>query len=696
MLKRWWLPITAVVVVLLVTVAVVSLQRPRADAPARGTSGLVARVVDERGFPLAGTDVSLPGGDTARTDEDGWVTAPLTGGPRLVTAGAEGHLSRTQAVVPGTPTEVRLTSAPDETVSIRFGGDVMFGRRFYDHDDDGDRSDGLLREGASPAEHSALLSAVRPLLEDADLTVVNFETPLLDQPWVDPTQPRPVVFHPTKDYVFASSPVSVQALLDSGVDVVSLGNNHVFDALQGGLEQTLAALDAAGMPRFGAGRTVDEAWAPAVVERKGQRVAFLGCTTITGTEHPIPYVAGDAQGGAAQCTTERLEREVGKAREMADVVVVMVHGGEEYEAHQTELVRQLSATAEAAGAAVVVNGHPHVVGGVRLDEGALVAETIGNLLFDQTVWPTFLSYLLRVDVRGGRPVLATVDPLFNDDYLPRPTVGILADAAARRAAGLTPGPEARLQAPGAVFPAVGLPSAETVEQEFAAGTVARLAPGWWVQGAPAADSDRTVRMGEDLLWTGSFEDMDTDPRTEGLHGWSLSPTARVSESAACSGAVGVQLSRSPVSTEDVIATPQHRQLVTPGTQLSLLAEVRDASEGATLELRWYPDTRGGSTSATAVPIPAGSYDDDCRQVRIDATVPAGIVAVQPMVRLPPPLDVQFAASLAVDDVQLVAWAPPDTFGRRYPVLDVREDTTVVLGRDGESPGDPVAGASTSP
>ncbi|MBM7807973.1 poly-gamma-glutamate synthesis protein (capsule biosynthesis protein) [Geodermatophilus bullaregiensis] len=686
----------AAVLVIVLAATLVLTGAGREASPAPAGAGLVARVVDETGTPLPGLRVRLSTGGETRTGEDGDLRAALPGGAQLVTASADGHLPRTQAVVPGTPTEIRLTSAAEETVSIRFGGDVMFGRRFYDHDGDGDRSDGLLPADASAADHAALLAEVRPLLEDGDVTVVNFETAVADRTWLDPTGPRPPGFHPTKDVVFASSPASAQALVQSGVDVVSLGNNHVFNALEPGLEQTMAALDAAGLAHFGAGRTVDEAWAPAVVERKGQRVAFLGCTSVQGRQHAIRYVAGDGQGGAALCSTERLEQEVRAAHASADVVVVMIHGGEEYQAQQVAPVPQLSAAAEAAGAAVVVNGHPHVVGGVRLGERALIAETMGNLLFDQRVWPTFLSYLLRVDVRDGRPVLGTVDPLFIDDYLPRPTVGVLADAAARRAAGLTPGSEARLQAPGAVFTADDPPPAGTAEQEFPAGTVARLAPGWWVQGTARQDADTQVRVGEDLLWTGSFEDMDTDPATAGAHGWSLSPSARVSEAAACSGVVGVELSRSPVSTEDVIATPEHRQLVTPGTQLSLVAEVGDASEGARLELRWYPDTRGGSTSTTAVEIPAGSHDDACRQVRIDATVPDGIVAVQPMVRLLPTLDVQFAAHLAVDDVQLVVWATPGAFGRRYPVLDVQEDTTVVLGRDGDFPEDPVAGTSTSP
>ncbi len=122
----------------------------------------------------------------------------------------------------------------------------------------------------------------------------------------------------------------------------------------------------------------------------------------------------------------------------------MIHGSEEYKAEQTEVVPELTATATAAGAALVVNGHPHVVGGVTLDEGVLIAESLGNFLFDQEVWPTFLSYVLRVDVRAGVPLLATVDPLLIEDYVPRPSVGLAADAASRRAAGILPG-LARLQ-----------------------------------------------------------------------------------------------------------------------------------------------------------------------------------------------------------------------------------------------------------
>jgi hypothetical protein len=661
-------------------VVLTALARPPADRGGEERQLLTGRVVDERGRPLPGADVELGGDVRVLSDEAGRFSAAVQGGPRLISARAVDHLPRTLAAEPGTPTEVLLTSQAASTVSVRFGGDVMFGRRYYDPDEDGEVGDGLLTPTSSVADHARLLRHVEPLLAEADLTVVNLETPLLEEPFVDPRLPRPVGFHPTKEFVFASAPASVQALLESGVGAVSLGNNHVLDALRPGLDETLDALEAAGMPHFGAGRTVDEAWEPAVVVRKGQRLALLACTTITGTEHAIRYVADETGGGAAQCSVERLAAEVRAVRPVVDAVVVMVHGGEEYEADQTELVRRLTLEATAAGAALVVNGHPHVVGGVALEGGALAAETMGNLLFDQTVWPTFLSYLLRVDVRAGLPVVATVDPLLLQGFVPRPTVGLLASAAGRRAAGLLPGP-GRLRQPGAVILAGPTRSAARASVELRTDAVTGLVPGTWVE-----DPTAGVVLGEDLLWTGSFEDMDTDPETSGAHEWAFGSNVRRIPEAACGAGTGMELRRSPVSEDDVVLSPTHRQLVSSGDTLSLVSGVRGASDGATLELALFPDTKGPSTSTLRVPVPGGDRGpDECRQVRLDAVVPEGVVAVQPFVRLAPASGTVRAAHLSVDDVRLVRWGPPDATGRRYDTVLADRDVALPVVDDRATP-----------
>jgi poly-gamma-glutamate synthesis protein (capsule biosynthesis protein) len=645
---------------------------PSQAAVVEPTLTTLGTVVDAgTGAPLPDAWVTEIGGGHPpyRAGEDGKFRLGLDR-PTLVRASAPGYSARVLALAPGQQPRIDLVRRDADSLSLRFGGDVMLGRRFYEPTSTGET---WLRRGGGVEQHLAPLRWITPLLADADLTVVNLETSLVANPYFSGA--RPSRFHPDKDLVFASAPATAVALKRAGVDVVDLGNNHVYDALSDGLASTVRTVEAAGLAHFGAGRTPEEAWQPAYVRSRGQRVAFIGCTTVTGSAHAVRYVTGPTQGGAAECATTPLRQAIRSARSQADVVVVMMHGGVEYQATQDRAVRAMTALAADEGATLVVNGHPHVVGGITQDQDTMVAETMGNLIFDQNLWSTLRSYLLRVDLQDGTPVRTQVDPFAITDYVPVPTTGLVADSSARSAAGLLTGP--MLLGPGtATTTALGGAGVPPIEGK--ANQVATLPPGSWL-----APGNADVTPGQDLLFgTGSFELMDTGSPTPEPLLWTLGKYTRISNEAACSGSRGLHAVRQPARDFDVVAYPAHRVPVTAGDRLTLTVEVARASTGAQAEIRWYPEMAGPSTDVDVLTLGPYSSKGGCRQYRLDVQVPYGVTAAQPYLRLGDPGQVTEAGELMVDNLRLVRWSSQGSGGRVFDTIRFRADATADLVVDG--------------
>lgn len=643
------------------------------------TTTLQGAVVDANGEAVAGARVESPEGAHGTTDDAGRFafTGPVDG--TWVTVTADGFLPRTRAVRPDHDTLVRLAPGGDGTLTIAFGGDVMFGRRYFDRDLDGSMV-GQLALDADAADHRALLAGIEPLLASADLTVVNLESSLTADPHLDPAGPRSDVWHPDKSFVFSSLPAAAQGLADSGVDLVGIGNNHLYDRLEVGVASTVAALDDAGFQlgttAFGGGADLDDAWRPALLTSNGQRIAFLGCTTVRGSDEAMDTVAGRAgpedpgEGGPAPCDEERLVTEVAAAGEQADTVVVQLHGGAEYGRSPSANIQRLSDAAVAAGADLVVNHHPHVVGGLRHESGALTAWTMGNLLFDQRVWPTFESYVLFAAVRDGEVSSAWIEPIRLQELRPTGLTGDAADWVARGALARSEGP-----------------------WHLDDGSL------WLTSDGPENDAPVSLDEGEialtgtacaldgarELLWSGDFEDDDLDPSIDGGALWNVSIDDNDARSllpeAAANGRLGVRLSQSSGRTKDLLLQPPHRVPVDPGDELTLLLQWRRVlgTPDADLELAWFNDTIGPSVATTSVPFTAD--DRAWQEIRVDVTAPAGTRAVGVRIRIRPP---RLGKSvLDVDDVRLVSWSEPGcdalrSSGRVRAALHLASDDEVTL------------------
>ena len=243
--------------------------------------------------------------------------------------------------------------APPEPVTIAFVGDI--------HD-----------EGQiGSADPTTVLDGVRPALDEADLVVGNLETAVTERGRAA-----------NKKYVFRASESFVTGLRTSGVDVVSVANNHGMDFGETGLEDTLAAEASTGMPMIGVGRDATEAFAPYSTEINGQRIAIIGATQVLDAELMRRWTATDSQAGLASAFEEdRLLAAVRQAKTDHDVVVVFLHWGSERRNCPNQRQLDLMPQLKEAGAQIIVGSHAHVLLGGGYDGDTYVNYGLGNFLF---------------------------------------------------------------------------------------------------------------------------------------------------------------------------------------------------------------------------------------------------------------------------------------------------------------------------
>lgn len=282
----------------------------------------------------------------------------------------------------------------------------------------------LVRGVPDPA---AALAPTRWLLRGADLTVGNLESTLSTAG--PPTQ---------GDDSFGGGPGLVEVLADAGFDAVSLANNHTGDHGPAALVQTVARLRDGPVTGFGAGRDLREALRPAVLEAGGLRLAFLGFNAIGET----PAATADTPGALSvrmpprtgplvAADLARVTAAVRRADRRADAVVVLPHWGTQY-THAPEPVQRLVARRlVAAGADLVVGGHPHWVQGVDAVAGVPVLHSLGNFVFDMDfMTETLEGVLLETTWWSGRLRALRLVPYVMDpvSFAPRVVTGERAEA----------------------------------------------------------------------------------------------------------------------------------------------------------------------------------------------------------------------------------------------------------------------------
>ena len=186
-----------------------------------------------------------------------------------------------------------------------------------------------------------------------------------------------------KQYTFRVDPSKVQLFTEMGVDIVSLANNHALDYGTDALLDSMDTLTQAGITYVGVGSNLTEAKTTRYFEINGKSIAILSASRVI----PVSEWGATATKPGMFTTYDptALIEEIKVAREQADAVIVYLHWGLERKEYPESYQRTMGKQFIDAGADVVIGSHPHVLQGFEYYNGKLIAYSLGNFIFSQTI-----------------------------------------------------------------------------------------------------------------------------------------------------------------------------------------------------------------------------------------------------------------------------------------------------------------------
>ncbi len=243
---------------------------------------------------------------------------------------------------------------------VLFVGDMMF-----------DRS---IREAMTSSGGDFVFSCIAQQLSEADLVVGNLEGPITP----NPSKSVGSVVGSPDNFVFTFPEFVAPLLSRHNVQAVSLGNNHIYNFGEEGVQDTVRALGQAHVGYFG--------------EPGGQSVSNID----RGAVHLSLIGYNEFDGGWSPETTIRAIKD---ARTAGRIPVVFAHWGDEY-SPATDRQKKLARRFVDEGAELVIGAHPHVIQESEVYEGKYIYYSLGNFIFDQ-YWNS--------DVRTGLMVTVAFD-----------------------------------------------------------------------------------------------------------------------------------------------------------------------------------------------------------------------------------------------------------------------------------------------
>lgn len=245
-----------------------------------------------------------------------------------------------------------------DTIRLMFGGDLM---QHIPQINAARKSDGSY-------DYTTSFEYVAPLFRDADIAVINFETT------INPSGKY-------SGYPLFSAPIAIaDAMVDMGIDIALLANNHCCDGYGKGLDFTIDELSRRRIAHVGVYKDSVDYTQNNILhfECKDTKFALLNYTYGT---NGMPIPKGRIVNIIDTLTIKRDLRSI--KRDSVDCIIACMHWGIEYQRKANREQMALAEILRREGVDIIIGSHPHVVQPYEADSTYVVYYSLGNLVSNQ-------------------------------------------------------------------------------------------------------------------------------------------------------------------------------------------------------------------------------------------------------------------------------------------------------------------------
>ncbi len=213
---------------------------------------------------------------------------------------------------------------------------------------------------------------VKEFLQNQDIVFGNLEAPVSLRGEIYPLKCS-----------LRTNPDYLVGLKDAGFNLLSLANNHILDYAETAFLDTLDTLTGCGIKWFGAGKNLEDARKPAILNINDIRIGFLGyCDVVIDS----PFYASKDKRGIAPLKLEYVRQDISRLRGQVDCIAISIHWGHENWGYPSPEQIRMAHEIIDYGADVIFGHHPHVLQGIEKYRRGIIAYSLGNFIFSDILW----------------------------------------------------------------------------------------------------------------------------------------------------------------------------------------------------------------------------------------------------------------------------------------------------------------------